>query len=107
LRENLEGKFNPSHIPTDLSRKLIPVYCKKIYLQTHGTTMGTKKSLLPSGRITNFKPKRSKTPPLTQFIEHGGVSDTETTFQSDTNVKKEERFAMHFILYIKFPFQSY
>jgi len=105
LRENLEGKFNPSHIPTDPSRKLIPVNYKKIYLQTHGTTMGTNKSFLPSGRITNFKPKRSKTPPLTQFIEHGEVSDTETTFRRDTNVKKEERLAKHFILYIKIHFK--
>ena len=68
--------------------------------------MGINKSLLPSGRITNFKPKRSKIPPLTQFIEHGEVSDTETTFQSDTNVKKEEIFAKHFILYIKIHFKA-
>ena len=68
--------------------------------------MGTNKSLLPSGRIANFKPKRSKTPPLTQFIEHGEVADTETTFRSDTDVKKEERFAKHFILYIKIHFKA-
>ena len=68
--------------------------------------MGTNKSLLPSGRIANFKPKRSKTPSLTQFIEHGEVSDTETTFGSDTDVKKEEIFAKHFILYIKIHFKA-
>ena len=60
--------------------------------------MGINKSLLPSGRITNFKPKRSKIPPLTQFIEHGEVSDTETTFRSVTDVKKKKKY-LQSILY--------